>query len=193
FERVEPVPVIGLTGIGIAGGLRALDLIGEGGRPFRPGEQAALVQCERHGEGLRLPWFAEDGPFGIARNAGHGIGGAAGDGLVDRYHGVERSSSISASAQYMPIPTTTRVAQLLTFGSSKSHSAAIKTDAEMVQFRARRIANNRLHRIEIRLEPIDRDFDGRGGVRAPQPLSLEHDSVERFGVVALLACPRVAR
>jgi hypothetical protein len=79
------MPVIGLTGIGIAGSLRALDLVGEGSRPFRPGEQPALVQSKRHGEGLRLPRFAEDGPFGIARNAGHGIGRAAGEGGVNHH------------------------------------------------------------------------------------------------------------
>src|SRR6202011_5517619 len=99
----------------------------------------------------------------------------------------------SAPAQYMPAPKTTRIAQLLTFGRSKSHSAAIMTDAEMVQFRARRIANNRLHWVEIRLECIDRDLDGRVGVRAPQLLALEHDGVEPLRVVALVDGHRVRK
>ena len=71
LERVEPVVVIGLASIGIARRLRALDLLGKGGRPFRPGEDAAVVQGERHREGLRLPRLAEHRPFRIARNARH--------------------------------------------------------------------------------------------------------------------------
>ena len=38
FERGEPVPVIGLAGIGIAGRLRFLDFVAERRRPFTPGE-----------------------------------------------------------------------------------------------------------------------------------------------------------
>ncbi len=41
LERGEPVVIIGLAGIGIAGGLRFFDFVAEGGRPFFPGEQAA--------------------------------------------------------------------------------------------------------------------------------------------------------
>src|SRR5262249_59812757 len=48
LERIEPVPVIGLAGVAIAGRLRPLDLLGERRRPFAPAEQAALVQPERH-------------------------------------------------------------------------------------------------------------------------------------------------
>ena len=47
FERSEPMAVIGLAGVGIAGGLRALDLLSESGRPFAPGEQAASVEQGR--------------------------------------------------------------------------------------------------------------------------------------------------
>src|SRR5262245_28435565 len=43
LERIEPVQVVGLAGVGIAGRLRALDLVGERRRPFRPGEQSACV------------------------------------------------------------------------------------------------------------------------------------------------------
>src|SRR5581483_5901863 len=60
LERVQPVSIVGLAGVGIAGRLRPLDLGAECCRPFRPGEQAALVQGEGHGERLRLPRFAED-------------------------------------------------------------------------------------------------------------------------------------
>ena len=35
FERGEPVPVIGVAGVGIAGGLRALDLLGRAPPPIR--------------------------------------------------------------------------------------------------------------------------------------------------------------
>src|SRR5919197_627196 len=55
FERVEPVMIVGLAGVGIAGGLGTLDLAAKRGCSFRPGEHAARVQRERHGEGLRLP------------------------------------------------------------------------------------------------------------------------------------------
>ena len=69
LERVEPVPVIGLAGVGIAGRLRALDLVRQGRRPFGPGEQPARVQRERHREGLRLPRLAEHRAFRVARDA----------------------------------------------------------------------------------------------------------------------------
>src|SRR6185369_15766144 len=59
FERVEPMMIIGLAGVGIALALSALDLLGERRGPFGPLEQSALVQRQRHGEGLRLPWLAE--------------------------------------------------------------------------------------------------------------------------------------
>src|SRR5579883_3163485 len=59
FERGEPMVIVGLAGVGIAGRLRALDLVGERRGPLRPGEQAALVQGERHREGLRFPRLAK--------------------------------------------------------------------------------------------------------------------------------------
>src|SRR6266700_8070028 len=59
FERGEPVPVIGLAGIGIARLLRALDLGGEGRCSFGPAEQPAPVERQGHREGLRFPRLAE--------------------------------------------------------------------------------------------------------------------------------------
>src|SRR5947209_8215648 len=47
LERGEPMPVIGLPGVGVAHGLRALNLVGQYRRPFAPGEQAALVERKR--------------------------------------------------------------------------------------------------------------------------------------------------
>src|SRR5260370_23542458 len=41
FQCRQPMPVIGLAGVGIAGRLRALDLIGKRRNPFVPREQAA--------------------------------------------------------------------------------------------------------------------------------------------------------
>ena len=46
LERVEPMPVVGLTGVGIAGRLRALDLLRQDVGPFRPSEQTARMREE---------------------------------------------------------------------------------------------------------------------------------------------------
>src|SRR5690242_7338127 len=51
----EPMAVISLAGIGIAGRLRLLDLIAERCRPFAPGEDTALVERNRQCKGFRLP------------------------------------------------------------------------------------------------------------------------------------------
>ena len=72
LQRREPVPVVGLAGVGIAGGLRALDFFGKRCGPFVPGEHAALVQHQRHGEGLRFPGLAEHRAVGIAGKVGEG-------------------------------------------------------------------------------------------------------------------------
>src|ERR1700733_9950078 len=55
LQRGEPVMIIGLAGVGIAGGLRLLDLVTERRRPFRPGEQAALVERQRQRKRFRFP------------------------------------------------------------------------------------------------------------------------------------------
>ena len=78
FQRRQPVPVIGLAGIRIARGLRALDLVGEGCGPLGPAEQAALVQRQRHRECLRLPGLAKHRAGVVARNARYGGGRARG-------------------------------------------------------------------------------------------------------------------
>src|SRR5580704_5221636 len=44
LERIQPMVIIGLAGVRIAGGLCLLDLIAERCRPFVPGEQSALMQ-----------------------------------------------------------------------------------------------------------------------------------------------------
>jgi hypothetical protein len=74
FEGVEPVPVVCPAGVGIARRLRPLDLGAERRGPFRPGEQAARVQGECHGEGLRLPRLAKHRALGVQRNAQNGNG-----------------------------------------------------------------------------------------------------------------------
>ena len=70
----------------VARRLRTPDLVGERGRPLRPGEQPAPVQGQCHGEGLRLPRGAKHRPIGIARNAWNGRGCAPCGGGVDRAH-----------------------------------------------------------------------------------------------------------
>ena len=70
FQRGEPVPVIGFTGVGIACGLRALDLRAQRLRPFLPGEDTGLVQRQRHGEGARFPGLAKYRAVLVARHAG---------------------------------------------------------------------------------------------------------------------------
>src|SRR4051794_35726049 len=83
LQRVEPVAIVSLARVGIARALRALDLLGERGRPLRPAEQPALVQRERHREGLRLPWLAEHRAVRVARDARHFLRGALRGGRID--------------------------------------------------------------------------------------------------------------
>src|SRR5258708_38044512 len=70
LQRGEPMVIVGLAGVGIAGGLRLLDLVAECCRPFLPGEQAALVERQRQREGFRLPRLAEEPPSVITPHAG---------------------------------------------------------------------------------------------------------------------------
>jgi hypothetical protein len=86
LQGVEPVPVISLAGIGIPRRLRALDFRAERLRPFRPGEQAALVERKRHGEGLGFPRLAKDGAFVVARNARNGLSGLPRRQGIDLIH-----------------------------------------------------------------------------------------------------------
>src|SRR5262249_7527279 len=87
LERGEPVPVIGVAEVGIAGRLCALDLRGERRRPLGPGEQALFVERDGERESLRLPWLAEHGAALVARDAGYAgglarrlVGGVIGHG-----------------------------------------------------------------------------------------------------------------
>src|SRR3974390_3711672 len=47
LERIEPVMIVGLAGVRIAGGLRLLDLLPDRRRPFGPREHAARVERQR--------------------------------------------------------------------------------------------------------------------------------------------------
>jgi hypothetical protein len=75
FQGGEPVVIVGVAVVGVAGGLGALDLGGEGGGPLAPGEEAAFVQGQHEREGLRLPGLAENGSLGVAGQAGQVGGG----------------------------------------------------------------------------------------------------------------------
>src|SRR5215510_39613 len=83
LERVEPVPVVSLAGVGIACSLCALDFLAERCGPFVPCEQATLMQRERHRKRLRLPGLPKHRPLGVARDARHGLGGATGSSRID--------------------------------------------------------------------------------------------------------------
>src|SRR5258708_4086939 len=74
FQRREPVPVVGLAGVGIAASLRAPDFVGECSCPFIPGKKPALMQRKRHRKGLRLPWFAKYRAIIVAGKARHSTG-----------------------------------------------------------------------------------------------------------------------
>src|SRR5262249_37566620 len=97
------MPVIGLASVGIAGGLRALDFLREHRRPLRPREQPALMQGDRHREGLRLPRLAENRAFCIARNARHGIGRVTGKRGVDAAHSRRLEIRSNASIETLKV------------------------------------------------------------------------------------------
>src|SRR5918993_4997012 len=71
--------VVGRAVAGIALGLGALDLPRERLRPLAPGEEAALVQREREGKGLRFPGLAENRPAIFAPRDRHGVSCNTGD------------------------------------------------------------------------------------------------------------------
>src|SRR5712671_3706844 len=82
LKRIEPVPVIGIAGLGGGGRFRALDFLAERRGPFVPGEQASFVQRQRHGKSLRFPGFAEHRAFRIAGNARNRLRGLSRGGAV---------------------------------------------------------------------------------------------------------------
>src|SRR5580698_7676597 len=94
LQRGEPMMIISLAGIGIAGGLRLLDLVAERRRPFLPGEQAARVERQRQRKSFRLPRLAEHRPVVVARDAGDGLGRAQRGG-VDGHAGCRYGSKAS--------------------------------------------------------------------------------------------------
>jgi hypothetical protein len=83
FERGEPMMVVGFAGIGIAGGLRFLDLAAERGGPFFPGKHAALVERQSERKGLRFPRLTKHRAFCVTRDALQRLGCASG-GFVHR-------------------------------------------------------------------------------------------------------------
>ena len=60
LERREPVAIVILAGVGLAAAAHFADHFRERRRPFLPGEEAALVQRQRHRERLRFPRRVED-------------------------------------------------------------------------------------------------------------------------------------
>src|SRR5580692_6019647 len=106
FKCSEPMVIIGLAGVGIAGGLRLLDLLAERCRPFLPGEQAAFVERQRQRERFRLPRLAEHRPIVVVRDAGDrlrraqrgGVGGHAGS----RYGSKASIETFSVGSEVAP-------------------------------------------------------------------------------------------
>jgi hypothetical protein len=74
FERGEPVMIIGLAGVRIAGRLRFLDFCAEGSRPFPPGEKAALVERNSECKCLRFPRLVKYRAVVVARNRLYRLG-----------------------------------------------------------------------------------------------------------------------
>src|SRR5215472_3359474 len=68
LESSEPMMIISLTSVGVAGRLRPADLLAQNCCPFAPGEQPTLVQYQSHGEGLSLPGLVEYRTLGAARD-----------------------------------------------------------------------------------------------------------------------------
>ena len=85
FESSEPVEIVSLAGVGIAGGLGFFDFLAEHGGPLGPREQTFFVQCQRQRKRMRFPGGAEDWAGRVTRNAGHGFGGAAGGFGFDQW------------------------------------------------------------------------------------------------------------
>src|ERR1700692_2197795 len=106
FQRGEPVMIIGLAGVGIAGGLRLLDLVAERCRPFLPGEQAAFVERQRQSKRFRFPGFAEHRPVVVARDAGDGLRGALRGGVGghagSRYGSNASIETLSVGSEFSP-------------------------------------------------------------------------------------------
>src|SRR5580704_7443135 len=106
FQRGEPMVIISLAGVGIAGGLRLLDLVAERCRPFLPGEQAAPVERQRQRERFRFPRLAEHRPVVIAWDASDrlrraqrcGVGGHAGS----RYGSNASIETFSVGSEFSP-------------------------------------------------------------------------------------------
>src|SRR5246127_1079897 len=69
LKRRQPMLVVSLARVGIAGHLRLLDFIAERRRPFGPGEQAAFPKRYGEREGFRLPGRAKNRAVAVTWNA----------------------------------------------------------------------------------------------------------------------------
>src|SRR5579863_5925485 len=102
----EPMVIISLAGIGIAGGLRLLDLIAQHGGPFRPGEEAPFLERQSEREGFGFPGRSEYRAFGIAGDAGHGLRralrGRCGAHAGSRYGSNASIEIVSAGSAFSP-------------------------------------------------------------------------------------------
>ena len=83
LEGRKPVSIVGLAGVRVSGSLRAFDFVPECRRPLSPGEQTALLERDRHGEGLRFPRLAEYRSLLVTWKTGHRRG------YLSRESGVE--------------------------------------------------------------------------------------------------------
>ncbi len=78
LERCKPVVVVGLSGIGIAGGLGSLDFLAQHRGPIAPGEQTSFVQRKRHGKRMGFPGSMKDRAVRVTRNTRNRVRGAPG-------------------------------------------------------------------------------------------------------------------
>src|SRR4051812_4701742 len=98
LERREPVVVVGLAGVGVAVGSRTFDLGRECGGPLGPGEDAPLVEHQRHRERLGLPWRAEHRALAVAWNSQYGLDHGAGS----RYGSTASTETLAAGSPSPP-------------------------------------------------------------------------------------------
>src|SRR4030095_13820223 len=69
LERREPMVVVGFSCIGIASGLRFLDLLTKHRGPLGPSKETFFVHSQRHRKRMGFPGCAEDWAIRVTRNA----------------------------------------------------------------------------------------------------------------------------